>query len=125
MPNDKSPNVYLQNQKRMISYCGTSLFHLLGAGGSPATGAPRDDPGLELGPSDGAGAGRIGRFMTFWPPMLVLLEVRAGYWGRGGAGADMEPLGVCDRTSAEPLLSMDGFSLSCSLMLAAEGAGAR
>jgi hypothetical protein len=57
--------------------------------------------------------------------MLVLLEVRAGYEGLGGAGADMEPLDVCDFTSAEPLLSVDGRSLSCSLMLAADGAGAR
>jgi hypothetical protein len=58
--------------------------------------------------------------------MLVLLDVRAGYEGRGGAGADMEPLDVCDLTSADPLRSTAGFScLSCSLMLAAEGAGAR
>jgi hypothetical protein len=65
--------------------------------------------------------------MTFWPWfMLVLLDVRAGYEGRGGAGADMEPLDVCDLTSADPLRSMAGFScLSCSLMLAAEGTGAR
>lgn len=55
----------------------------------------------------------------------MLLDVRAGYEGRRGAGADMDPFDECDLTSAEPLRSTDGFSLSCSLMLAAEGAGAR
>ena len=49
------------------SYC-TSLFHRLGAGGSPpfvGTFANPLDPGLEFDPSDGAGAGLIGRFMMF------------------------------------------------------------
>jgi hypothetical protein len=114
-----------RNTETWMVYCCTSLFHRLGAGGSPPRGGPRD-PGLELGPSDGAGAGLMGKLITFGLPMFVLLEVRAGYEGRGGAGPDMEPLDLCDLTSAaEPLLSIDGFSLSCSLMLAAEGAGAR
>jgi hypothetical protein len=59
------------------------LFHLLGAGGNPPFGGPLD-PGLEPGPSCGGGAGLMGRFIVCW---LVLLDVRFGYDGLGGAGA--------------------------------------
>ena len=64
--------IYLFSTSRS-NYC-TSLFQRRGAGGNtPFSGGPLD-PGLEFGPSEG-GAGRMGRFMTFW---LELLDVRAG-----------------------------------------------
>lgn len=106
------------------SYC-TSLFHRLGAGGRfPFVGAlgggPLDE-GLEFEPSDGCGAGLIGRFITFWP---VLLDVRTGYDGRGGA--DPWPFeGCCGLMSLESLLVGGDRSRSFSLMVADGAAGAR
>lgn len=49
----------------------------------------------------------------------MLLDVRTGYAGRGGAGAEgpePEPLCACDRESADPRLSTGGFSCNFSLM---------
>jgi hypothetical protein len=128
-------NERLRYSTSPTNYC-TSLFHLLGAGGKPPFAGPLD-PGLELGPSDGAGAGLMGRFMMFWPELLD--DVRAGY-GRGGAGADagagacalLEPFDTCDLTSAGSLLSGSlrsgggaAGSRSFSFMVAAGAVGAR
>jgi len=82
---------YLPHKIHNPHYCCTSLFHLLGAGGKPPFGGGPLDPGLECGPSDGAGAGRMGSDMMFWLVVLVLDDVRVGY-GRGGAGALLDPL---------------------------------
>lgn len=127
-PNMPSKCVYLEgkslhnmfHQYKFLTHC-TSLFHLLGAGGRPPIPAPLDDPGREFEPSDGTGAGLMGRLIMFW---LELLEVRAGYAGRGGAGAD-EPFCACCLRSAEPLLSGFACSWSFSLIPAAGAAGAR
>lgn len=94
------------------------MFHLLAGGGIPPFVGPLE-LGLEFDPSDGAGAGRMGKFITFW---LVLLDVRTGYEGRGGAGAVTEPLAAWE---AEPLLSAGGVSRSFSLIVAAGAVGAR
>lgn len=97
------------------------MFHRLGAGGKLPFGGPLES-GLDIVPSDGAGAGLIGRFITFW---VVLLEVRAGYRGRGGAGAEAGILGTCDLASTEALFAGGDGSRSFSLMVADGGAGAR
>lgn len=81
---------------------------------------PRDD-GLELWPSDGWGAGLIGRFIVFW---LVLLEVLAGYDGRGGADPWLLE-GCCGFISLESRLVGGDCSRSFSLMVAEGAAGAR
>lgn len=54
----------------------------------------------------------------------LLDDVRAGYEGRGGAGAFTEPFCTCALMSAEPRRS-DGASRSFSLMVAAGAVGAR
>ena len=64
----------------LVAHC--SLFHLLGAAGNPLGGA------LVCGDPEGGGAGRMGRVMGVC--VFVVLEVRAGYGGRGGA--ELEPL---------------------------------
>jgi len=118
---NKFPLSTKQSRARLSNHC-ISLFHRLGAGGKPPFGGPLD-PGLELGPSDGAGAGRMGRFMMFW--LELLEDVRAGYEGRGGAGAFTEPLAACILRSAEPLRSGGDRSRSFSFMVAAGAVGAR
>lgn len=104
-----------------------SPFHRLGAGGKPPFGGA-----LTCGDVPGAGAGRIGRDMTFWP--LEALDVREGYAGRGGADAEpFESECLCsllvggDRSRSFSRTADEGaegarcdLRLLCSIMLIAQ-----
>jgi hypothetical protein len=78
--------VALNTRNADETYC-TSLYILLGAGGSPPLSCGPLDWGLEFEPLEAGGAGRMGRDMLWpfwldwlldWLWWLMLLDVRCG-----------------------------------------------